>query len=373
MNIATVKSDLQKLLDVFSSNSNCFETVGNSITITNKLKQITAELAEINIDVNGDTLDFSKFAVPNIYPEETYKQRIDTDSAEINFVVVTLSGEGVLHYDKACYDLGSGRLLVEVENALAYYELYNFMKSPEFADHHNSADEEIIIYSSGKGILKIKYDNIAPPFHTAIHDKVKKLLDALNDQQFRTYFKNSLFDLATGNQIKLSDIITNFNIILSAAKRDLEIALRQFDFEKFRDALYSQKDKFFDAIRDVLSKIYGQIVGIPISITAAVYATYKTEHTYAVPILILISFILYVVIYTIIQWNYYKDIKEIQIDFLRDFTIIKNQSGLPEADITKEYDKVDHKIRTTINIAVSLMIAVIGLGAAVVVFICTQF
>ncbi len=372
MELSTVKSDLQQLLDVLASAKDCFEIVGNEVAIVGKLQELKAELTKINIIVNSDTLDFSAFCIPQVFLKTNYQQRIDPEMINTDFIVLDLAGKAVLHYGELCYNFNSGSTLEEVENAIAYYTIYNFFKSPDFADHHNSADEEIIIYSSAKGILKIKYQNIAPHFHAPVKGKVKKLLDALADQQFRTYFKNSLFDLDGGSYVALSNIITNCSIVLSAAKRDLELALRQFDFEKFRDALYSQKDKFFVAIREVLSKIYGQIVGIPISITAAVYATYKTEHTYAVPVLILASFILYVVIYTIIQWNYYKDIKEIQADFLRDFTIIKTQSGLPVDDVTKEYNKVDTKITATLRIAVSLMLAVIALGLAVSVFIITQ-
>lgn len=367
-----VKGDLEKLLGILSSNRFAFEIENEKIIIVHSSIALLQNLSDINVFEADGMLDFSKFIINRIFLKHNYEQRIDPSVIEEDFVVLDITGAAVLYFEKVFCVYNSGTLLTEVENTVAYYELYNFLKSAEFADHHNSADEEIIIYSSGKGILKIKYQNIAPLFNAPIRDKAGKLLDALKDQQFRTYFKNSLFDVANGNYIELSTIIVTYNIILSAAKRDLEIALRQFDFEKFRDALYNQKDKFFVNIRDVLSKIYGQIVGIPISIAAAVYTTYKTENQPIVPILILISFITYVVIYIVIQWNYYKDIKEIQTDFLRDFYVIRTQSGLPQDDINQEYNKVDRKIYSTIRIAITLMVAVTVLGLAVTVFIATQ-
>lgn len=373
MKAAALKTALQNLLDVLSAHQASIEMTNGRFKLTAHSAALLSALEALDVTVADDTLDFSRYLLPRLFSSANYQQRIEPFMITTDFAIIQLDGSGVLFFEQQFYELGSAAsLLPSISNAIAYYRLYDFLKSPDFADHHNSADQEIIIYSSTKGILKIGYEPIAPEFETGIADKVDRVLAALTDQQFRTYFKNSLFDLSEGNHTTLNAIIIKNKMILSAAKRDLEIALRQFDFEKFRDALYSQKEKFFIDIRDLLAKIYGQIVGIPISITAAVYATYKTEHEVTVPILILISFIVYVVIYLIIQWSYYQDIKEIQTDFLRDFNIIKTQSGLPQQDINQEYDKVDRKITTTLNIAKSLMVAIVLLGISVAIFIAMQ-
>jgi hypothetical protein len=372
MDASIIQGKITTLLDILSSNSSVFVVEKGSITVADKQCSALTLLNALNITETDDSLNFENFEIPKIFVSENYARRIEPDDVSKNFLVISFPHGALLYYEKQFYDFNSKELIDEVQNIISYYKLYNYLKSDDFADHHNDADEEIIIYSSGKGILKIKYPSIAPKFDIPIQKQVEKLLNAINEQQFRNYFKNSLFAVASGNQIELAQIISIYNVVLSAAKRDLEIALRQFDFEKFRDALYSQKDRFFISIRDVLSKIYGQIIGIPISITAAVFATYKIEHQHIVSALILSSFIIYVVVYLLIQWNYFKDIQDIKADFFRDFGIITKQSGLPQQDINKEYDKIDQKIQTTLFIAGSLMWAVSILGITVIIYIASQ-
>jgi len=368
----TLLADLKQLLAILMSDKASIEVVQNKLSISANKAAVLQKLQPLHIADVNDFLDYSGFPVTKVLLRNIYQRWIEPDQVDENFIVLDPDGSAVLYYEKEFYHIAADKWLIEVKNLVSYYQLYNYLKSAEFADHHNSAIEEIIIYNSARGILKIKYANPAPLFSVPIQKSVEKLLEALKDLQFRNYFKNSLFDVANGNVIELVEIIHAYQVILSTARRDQEIAIRQFDFQKFRDALYNQKDKFFVDIRDLISKIFAQMIGIPIAITAAVYTTYKTEHNTTVSLLILVSFMVYVIMYVFIQLTYYRDIQSIKSDFLRDFNIIQTKSGLPEAIITEEYNKVDRKILTTSRIAIILIAAVCILGLAVVVFILTQ-
>ena len=366
---------IEALLTILSANVHHVIIDNNRIVITGDKERIKGELTSLNIEIDqlDDYLLFNNFVLSKIFLQQELQYKLDAKETIANFAVLDLCGSAVLYYEKEIYVINSNHtLLQEVENALAYFTLYNYFKTLDFSDHHNDAQKEIIIYNSAKGILKIKYQSQYPSFTELIKNNVNKILIEIRDPQFKNYFKISLFENALGNTISLSEIITKADILLSSAKRDFEIAIKQFDFEKFRDSLYVQKDKFFTSIRDVLSKIFGQVIGIPLSITATVYTSYKADHATFVSSLILISFIVYVIIYLAIQWSYLKDIDIIYSDFLRDFEIIKLKSGLPESVIKDEESKIEKKIDSTENISIILMTSVMILGSTVALFLLDQ-
>jgi len=256
-------------------------------------------------------------------------------------------------------------------NLFSYYELYNFFKSKSFSDHHNDANAEIVIYSSVKGIFRISYlhtPNI--PGDIDISDRVYEIIETAKPIQIRSFFKNALFTFSDGKGIiSIEDIISKSPEIIESAKRDFELASKQFDFEKFKDSLYKEKEKYFNSIREILNKIFTQAIGIPISITATVFATYKVSDDIVLMLIILISFAIYVCFYIKIQLIFKCDISEIKMDFQRDFDIIKSKSGIPENSIDNEKIKIERKIEDTLILIKWLIIIIIAFGLIVGIYV----
>jgi hypothetical protein len=376
MTINDIKTSVTELLATLSIYLDNLKSVSGLINVNDPPSALTSALNRLHVEINEDhdTLDFSKFAIANVFTAEVAESRLQPSNHKNNFVLIYFPGAAIVQFEETLFTLGEVEQSIfdGIENQLSYYKFYNTLKSSDFADHHNDAEKEIILYNSAKGILKIKYPIPAPTFKYQIKHSVEHILSALTNEILRIYLKNSLFEFATGNILTVEYFISKEVDIVSAAKRDQELATKQFDFEKFRDSLYNQKDKFFNAIRDLLSKIYSQIIGIPISITASIFAAYKIEHDRLVSTLILISFLLYVVIYLVTQHTYYKDLQEVKSDFERDFSDINLKSGLP-ADVVKiEYDKVNSKINTAKNISLVLIFSIVALGVCVVFFVVNQ-
>lgn len=252
-------------------------------------------------------------------------------------------------------------------NIFYYFKLYNFLKSEDFADHHNDANSEIVIYSSAKGIFKIHYTPIPTVEKTKdISQSVLKLIEIATPIQLRLFFKNALFTFSSGTGvISISEILEKSQDIISATKRDFELVSKQFDFDKFRDSLYKEKEKYFANIRDIVNKIFSQAIGIPVSISATVFATYKVSDDTLMLMIVWLSFILYAIFYVKIQLVYRADIKELDTDFKNDFGIIKTKSGLPEDLIQGEKTKIESKILSSITMIDLLICVVIGLGILV--------
>lgn len=259
-------------------------------------------------------------------------------------------------------------------NIIYYYELFNFLKSKDFADHHNDANTEIIFYSSAKGIFKIKYS--AEPsiaYNNDTSDKTKVLLELARSVQIRSFFKNSLFGFSSDKcSISLNEIIEKSSSISETTNRDFELASKLFDFEKFKDSLYKEKEKYFNGIREIVNKIFSQAIGIPISISATVFATYKIDKEPIILLIVLASFILYVCLYIKLQLVYKFDLKETKNDFETDFDIIKEKSGLPKNIVEREKNKIDKKLNNSISMVNWVIGLVILLGILVIIYILYQ-
>lgn len=262
----------------------------------------------------------------------------------------------------------------KIKNTYAYYNLYNFLKSSSFSNHYNDADKEIIFYSSTKGIYKVHYDKYCPDFLCLyIQDNVSNLLKLLEQNQHKIYFINSLFSFQEGVlEIDLKDLIINSSRFIDYTIRDFELVLKQFDFDKFRDSLYKEKDKYFNNIREIVNKIFSQAIGIPISISASIYATYKIGDDSLMLLLVMLAFITYTVFYIKIQFFYKSDIIELKGDFANDFEIIKTKSGLTPSLIEKEKVKIENKISKSLTLLNWLIGIVTGLGLLVCLYIIYQ-
>jgi hypothetical protein len=327
----------------------------------------------INTDESGDTLSLKikSFIGVNLICSKEIEKYFENSFTEEEFAILNTNGD-------YCYnDLQNAKLIFNEQassefrivctNIYHYFKLYNFLKSEEFADHHNDANSEIVIYSSAKGIFKIQYTAI-PTVEKAkeFSSSVLKLIEIATPIQLRFFFKNSLFTFSNGTGvISINEILEKSQDIIAATKRDFELVSKQFDFDKFRDSLYKEKEKYFTNIRDIVNKIFSQAIGIPISISATVFATYKVSDDTLMLLLVWLSFILYAVFYIKIQWVYKGDIQELKTDFTNDFAIIKSKSGLPENLIQTEKEKIERKISSSLTMIDMLIGVVIGLGILV--------
>jgi len=372
---------LKSIQSIFSTNEVEINSEGNrfyaltkkqedfeNLCKTNSLeteRQNDKVLLKIKSFLNGiDLISFNEL--------ETY---FEYDFITKDFAILSNKGEYYYYQaEKKSVEVStsaSADFLTKCKNIFSYYTLYDFLKSEDLSDHHNDANLEIIIYSSSKGIFRITYDSL-PKIEESkdVSTKITKLISRVEPVQIRSFFKNALFTFSNGKGIiSINEIINKSDDLIDTAERDFELASKQFDFDKFRDSLHKEKEKYFNSIRDIINKIFSQAIGIPISITATVFATYKVNNENVMLSIVLLAFLLYVCFYIKIQLVYKEDIKEIKKDFTNDFDIIKSKSGLPEKDINSEKSKIDRKLNSSLSMINWLVGIVIGLGILVACYI----
>ena len=292
-------------------------------------------------------------------------------STKEDFAILDVNGD-YCYYNAKDKQLTFGnnveeKFITVCRNAFSYYQFYNFLKSENFADHHNDANTEIIIYNSAKGIFKIKYDS-SPTIidNKDISKAILSMIQIASSIEICPFFKNALFAISNDiGSISISNIILQHAEIIAITKRDFELVSKKFDFENFKDSLYKQKEKYFADIREIINKIFGQAVGIPISIGATVFSTYKVLDNLFMLFIVMTSFIVYVVFYVRLQMIYRSDILELKNDFENDFLVIKASSGLPANLIEDEVTKITKKIKNSISIINGLIGTVMILGILV--------
>ena len=314
---------------------------------------------------------FSNF---NVKYSPVLNSELKAEEVNSNFLVVDAENKTAILFQNGQFEqfgIKDNILLTYLMNIVSYFKLFNFLKEKDFCDYFNSANNQIIIYSSAKGVYKINYETIPLiPKDTDIEKDITEFLKNADPIELRPYFKSSIFAFTNGTGfITLNDLIKNLVQIIFAAKRDHDLVLKAFDFANFRNSLYKEKEKYFTNIREIINKIFSQAVGIPVSISAAVFATYKVSDDSLMLLLVLASFIVYVWFYVKIQSVYKSDLKELQADFKTDFDIIISDSGLQPALISKEKTKVERKITSSISIVNFLIWLVISLGLLVCIYI----
>lgn len=372
---------LNKLAKILQQYESAFSVTNKrQLLFAGDLLEIQGDLQEIDISVvndpDGHVLDLNNLR--NDYQIIFYKwidQDLDTSSIDKNLWFLKTNGDFIIIRDGSLLNSsGNTEFENEIGNILSYYKLCNFLKSETVSDHHNEIKEEYVFYSSSKGVIRIKYDTIAPRIKTVSYTlMVEALIKIIGEQQYKSYFVNTLFQIAKGGpSVDLIEIIKIAHQLISIIKRDYELVIKQFDFEKFKDRLLKEKEKYFNSIREILNKVFSQLIGIPISISASAFATYKVENETPTLVMILVGFVFYIIFYIRIQLIYKKDINELSLDFNRDFEIIRDRSGLPPDIIDSEHRKIIKKISQTKSMINFLIIGILILGGSFAFYLGNQ-
>lgn len=261
-----------------------------------------------------------------------------------------------------------------VENAKSYYRILGVLISKAFADYVNSIDKEMVLYSSLKGIKRIGIPDYLPDFdaNKSIEPECSLLISKLQSSDFSIYFKNQLFNfINTESSTTLKEIVLSLGSIIQEADNNLQLYLKNFSFEKLKDDLQKEKEKYFSSLRDILGKILSQIVAIPISFAASVFATYKVADIFVLSI-ILVAFFLYSIFTYYLQSLYLRDVKEIESSFEDDFTIISKKSGLSNSDIDSLKIKIERRIKDIKNVIIRFRYLIVTLTIVFLIFIVYQ-
>ncbi|MBC8033239.1 MAG: hypothetical protein H7Y03_03780 [Chitinophagaceae bacterium] len=293
-------------------------------------------------------------------------------------IAVIVYGDTFLVYDhlsgKTTNGSGTSESSFLIQNALYYYEVLELLKSNLFADYINTTDKEIVLYSGTKGIKRINIPDFLPEFdedRSLMHD-AELFIERYTSPDFRVFFKNRLFELSgmpAGEELK--EIMLSLGSIIREADNNLQLYLKNFSFEKLKNDLQKEKEQYFFSLRDILGKNMSQIVAVPVSFAASVFATYTVKDVFIL-LIILFAFILYSAFTIYLQKLYLKDIREIEDAFQTDFRVIAERSGLADLEIDAERFKISRRISDIRKVVTRFRLLLILLTIIFTLFICNQ-
>lgn len=159
-----------------------------------------------------------------------------------------------------------------IKYLIGFYRFASLVRS--IADYVDSATNTLVIYTSNKGVLKLRLGE--PDYNPAkdistLNDSIDRLSQECADIRKRDFLKNSIIDHAEHCDVRvIANILNRIDDLLDDAIRDFQIYLEEFSFEKFKTRWEKEREKYFEKFRDVITKITVQMANLPISLIAFV-------------------------------------------------------------------------------------------------------
>lgn len=301
------------------------------------------EVLEINLNnILSDT---------NVYYNETEFVRINEDSdcnsIEKDIAILFYKESRLLIYNKS--NQNSSNFFIS--NQIAYRQFVKQLKSKIFSDDYNNISRQILLYSIDKGIYKINLPILDPILDDSkdFYCFVDLFLTKCQSIDFILHFKNQLYNLPIiAEENKIQYIISVLSELINKADMEYQLFSKKFSFKKLRTELRQEKEIYFKSLTEIISKITTQIISVPISISAALFASYKSDGW--LQVLIFIVFWGYIIFVLKIHDLYKNDVSDLEYTLNKDFDIINRDSGFSKQEIQKEKDSIQKRIDNIKNI-----------------------
>jgi len=318
-----------------SRNSFVFTTNENESAIT-ELRRFGIKIDandSLNKEIDLDILTFNAF-----FDEHDFLQRVTRNSWKKSIFILK---------ENIFYDIADNTTYKNYQKNNDYflicnnyfcYKFLNFLKTQEhqensafyFVDYLNWDTYHLVLTSLKKDG---KIDILLPRKGVNIRTDVKlpiavtefiKAFDESN-KHFPKFIKveliTALSKIEKDNRLEI--LLVKLNTIIYSASQNFEIYIHDLSLENLKKDFIEHKNKYFIQLRDILSKLTNQILGLPIVIGASAFSTYKVNDSNSTLLIILGVFFLYS-FYTIFLLKLQKeDIQDLNFSFKSDFKKIE--------------------------------------------------
>ncbi len=191
-----------------------------------------------------------------------------------NYCIIEPIGTYVIVKDASSVVHDDG-LLKKAEYILSFFHMAYLLK--QLADYYDVATQTFVLFTSNKGVEKIKLGDIdLTPNHIALYEnrKMGRLDDELNDPRKRDFIKSAIIEqVAQSESRSVESVLSRLSNVLEDSIRNHQLYMEQFSFEKFKSGWDKEKEKYFEKFRDVITKVTAQMANLPIALIAFVITT----------------------------------------------------------------------------------------------------
>lgn len=237
-----------------------------------------------------------------------------------------------------------------------YKELYLFLKdNPLFTTLYGDIKRELIIVSKDNGTIHIGCKDLEE--RVALLDDLNPLFDLLVEnfkkKEFAQFFKENITVFGIGNfdsQDRFYQMIKNLKPILLLTERDYENYVLDFNFEKIKTKFKEERNKYFEGLEKNIELVSKQVLSIPLTFAATIFASYQVKEKPFIVLLILFGFILYTVIaYKMLEISKF-NVKCIKVDVEKEEKAIKNNYLKNHSHFKSDFKKIYLKISKINNL-----------------------
>jgi hypothetical protein len=301
---------------------------------------------------------------------------------QIDFAIINYNHDSFLFFssqDEKVFELNSGGQLVEsnsnlVSNTVHFKKILELVGEKLAIYNDCTKNELIIVSTSGREAFNLGYPQVqkelldydlASIFRLLQKEIERKdLIPFINNEICKTLSDKCVEDRYIG-------FLKQYDSIIKSATLDFEIYLKDFSFDKIKTKFRESRDKYFQTLQEINSKFSSKLGSIVVSISAAVFATFrfKSEQRYFSGLLVLAAYTLYALYISYEIASLKEDIVTIKNNFERELSEVHEKSPIIAENLAEDSNQIKEKIQNIIKRLPFLYLVVTGLNLLVLIFI----
>lgn len=230
--------------------------------------------------------------------------------------IIFLSDKTYLLIDEnnKCYtNSKSKNVLNKTKHIHQYLELYElFYTKNKLIEHKiptSDGDQLIVVNKSTfKTVSSILFKKNCINFlETEFEDiDLVSFSAKIESDEWLSCFKEEVCKFADNQNISTFDkLYNNFNYIFNIAEKNFQLYITNFSFENVLNKYKEQKEKYFSNLSSVKEKIGNQIISIPLTLGASLFALFQLSDTKQIyTIIIIVNLYSLFIIYLIATYIY---------------------------------------------------------------------
>lgn len=305
------------------------------------------------------------------------RESIDEDIFNSDIGIIFYTSDNFLYYEastsKSYVGTNVDTTNCFIQNTYYYLKFFNYFESLGISEYTSSTNHEFILVDPEKGKFLLGYPVVPPVFpeRVRLEDKYKKFEGANPAQEFRLLLKRQIIDSVSRyeHDQKFPKLAENIDTVLRDTENNYEMFLRKFNFEELKKNFRKERDEYFENIRNIVDRLLGKVVSIPISVSATVITIYnlKDDPNLLIITIVSIAYIIYSIFTSFLMRLLHIDSYDVKQDLNNDLQIIEKASNIPSDILRKEASKVYKKIAVLNNTIVTLQVLLAATTMAVLI------
>lgn len=365
-NIIQHLKDLKSVSIDASRNSFVFPKETNELTI------IEIKEAGINVEVNEiDMMEIDLRELPfnTFFDKADFLERITRNSWNKSILLFKEDIFYSIEEEKTYISNNYTDKYFLISNNFYCYKFLGFLKTQEhqdnsafyFVDYLNWDTYHLVLTSlkkDGKLEILLPKRGVDIPNDIKLAAAVLEFIKAFdeNNRHYPKFIKTEM--ISTISQVEKSKrfevLLTTLNEIIYVASQNFEIYIHDLSLENLKKEFIEHKNKYFMQLRETLTKLTNQVLGLPVVIGISVFSTYKVSDSNPTLLIILGVFLLYFFYSVFLLKLQKEDIQDVKLSFKSDFTTIEGSQfflKFPEElkDFGKAKKNLDSRIKSLIT------------------------